>query len=462
MSPMTVGRNESSGWASELPVRRNAAVRDMSEGQVLVGGAPPRLIRLTRPLPAGAQLRLPTRLTADLLSYGIVDPALESWPQPVGAVEVVVPVYQDSQRLDRCLHQLSGLSVVVVDDASSDADTVRAVATRHGARLLRLSHNSGPAAARNAGFAATSAQFVAFVDADVTAPAAHIDRLLRHFGDPRLAVVGPRVRSAPTDGSRLDRLERAGSALDMGADSGVVRAWSPVGYLPSACIVVRRCAVEEVGRFAEHMRIGEDVDLVWRLIDHGWLVRYDADIHVHHEPRGSLREWAARRHAYGTGAATLAKRHGPKVAPAVLAPWQLMFLVGLAPARLAWSVPVTVASLAVGLMRARSRLGPGHARLAGRLTLLSSASAVKQGVALLLRHWAPATLTLGTWRPARRTMLAAVALDAVGALRAGSSPTDWVLSRFGDVAYATGVWRGAWRARSVAALTPHVNGFSPV
>ena len=51
-----------------------------------------------------------------------------------------------------------------------------------------------------------------------------------------------------------------------------------VAYVPAACLVVRRAALGE--GFDESLRVGEDVDLVWRLDAAGWLVRYDAGVVV--------------------------------------------------------------------------------------------------------------------------------------------------------------------------------------
>ena len=49
---------------------------------------------------------------------------------------------------------------------------------------------------------------------------------------------------------------------------------------PSACLLVRRASFGD--GFDETFRHGEDVDFVWRLHDHGWLVRYVADVVVTH------------------------------------------------------------------------------------------------------------------------------------------------------------------------------------
>jgi len=53
------------------------------------------------------------------------------------------------------------------------------------------------------------------------------------------------------------------------------------------------------------LRYGEDVDLVWRLHDAGWQVRYDPRTCVEHAEPERWLPWLLRRHAYGTSAAPL-------------------------------------------------------------------------------------------------------------------------------------------------------------
>jgi len=56
-----------------------------------------------------------------------------------------------------------------------------------------------------------------------------------------------------------------------------------VPFVPSACLLIRRNCFGD--GFDETLRYGEDVDLVWRLHDRGWLVRYVADVAVTHRAR---------------------------------------------------------------------------------------------------------------------------------------------------------------------------------
>ena len=128
--------------------------------------------------------------------------------------------------------------------------------------VVRRETSGGPGAARNEGVGLADTELVAFLDSDCVAPAGWIDQLAGHFDDPRVAAVAPTVRAL--DGRR--------SLLDMGNRPAEVRPGRPVGYVPSAALLVRRAALPQ-RPFDPALRYGEHVDLIWRLIDAGWRVR---------------------------------------------------------------------------------------------------------------------------------------------------------------------------------------------
>jgi hypothetical protein len=176
--------------------------RLVSRGSALLGGTPTRLVRLTpraRPLLDGRRIRIDSAAAAvladRLLELGLAEPELDSLPAPADArLTYVVPIRDRPRQLDRLLASIgAGADVVVVDDASRDPAAVAAVAARHGARVLPLAANVGPAGARNAGLAAVTTPFVVFVDSDIVLEPGTVPTLLRHFADDRVAVVAPRI-----------------------------------------------------------------------------------------------------------------------------------------------------------------------------------------------------------------------------------------------------------------------------
>ncbi|KRE22955.1 mycofactocin biosynthesis glycosyltransferase MftF [Agromyces sp. Soil535] len=455
-------------------VRLNRHTRVVDDGAVLVGGSPTRISRL-KPL---ARDRIhdgelivtdaATRALADhLLATGMADPVVHALPPgDLALATVVVPVRDRPRQLDRLLAGIGGaVPVIVVDDASIDPGAVATVAARRGAKLLALGRNLGPAGARNAGLALVSTPYVVFVDSDVVVEPAAIELMLRHFADPALAMVAPRVLGlgdgvgdAISDANWITRYEDARSSLDLGSDSSSVRPRSPVTWVSSTCLVAR---VDALGAgFDESMRVGEDVDLVWRLVEEGRRVRFEPAASVRHEHRSTLRAWLGRKFFYGTGAHPLAERHPDDIAPVVLPPWGAAVLVALAAQR-RWSIPVAALVLAATAVRIGGRAtAVRHPYpLAARLTGYGLVGAVAQGFALLLRHWWPLT-AIGCLvsRRVRRAVLVASVADTVwefARTRPRLDPVRFgIARRLDDAAYGAGVWWSAIRGRSPKALLP--------
>ena len=451
-------------------VRLNRHTRVVDGGAVLVGGSPTRISRL-KPL-ARDHLHdgelvvtdAASRALADhLLATGMADPVVTSLPPvDLALATVVIPVHDRPHQLGRLLAGLGGaLRVIVVDDASSDAASIRAVARRHGAELVALDRNVGPAGARNAGLARVTTPYVVFVDSDVVAEPAAISLMLRHFADPALAMVAPRVLGLEEGhGNWITRYEDARSSLDLGSDSSSVRPRSPVTWVSSTCLVAR---VDALGDgFDADMRVGEDVDLVWRLVDRGLRVRFEPAAIVRHEHRSTMRTWLGRKFFYGTGAAPLAERHPDDIAPVVLPPWGAAVLVALAAQR-RWSLPAAAAVLTTTVLRIgrRARAVRHPYRLAARLTGYGLVGAIAQGFALLLRHWWPLTAIgcLVSRRVRRAVVVAALADTAweYARTRPRLDPVRFgVARRLDDAAYGAGVWWSALRGRTPRSLLPDV------
>jgi mycofactocin system glycosyltransferase len=442
----------------------------LSEGAVLVGGSP--LTSLTINDPA-RRLRGPRHLTvtdptsaqiADrLLATNLALPDLTTTPaQSPRDLTVIVPVRDRPEQLDRCLVSLSGLHCIVVDDASLDPHAVANVARRHRATLIPLDHNVGPAAARNAGFSQVRTPYVAFIDSDVEVRTEALLDLLRHFADPAVVLAGPRVvgRTRRARPRWFERYESRDSSLTLGTRSGSVRPGASVAWLPSACLVGRTSSLGE--GFDARMRVGEDVDLVWRLTDAGHRVRYDADVEARHDTRSTVRRWLARKAFYGSGSAALAARHGSHVAPAVLSPaYALAAAALLAGQRVAF--PLTIAALMRGHRAVAAALpdDAGRASVAAGIAARGFGWTVRQEAALLLRHWWPATVVGASFsRRVRRAVVGALITDLVVVLREtvdlplSDLPGHLAARRLDDLAYGTGLWWGVMRSLDLGALRP--------
>lgn len=444
----------------------DSRLRRLDGGRTLLGGAPTRLLRLT---PAGAAAvdrwaagSTPTgeaerALARRLVTAGLAHPLPPAGPLPPGSVTVVIPVRDRAAQLARCLDALHpcGARTIVVDDGSRDAAAIGRAAAAAGAEVIRHAQARGPAAARNSGLDRSETPLVAFVDSDCVPEAGWLERLAAHFADPSLAAVAPRIVAAPpARQSWLARYEADRSPLDMGARPGAVGPARPVPYVPSAALLVRRAALE--GGFDDHLRVGEDVDLAWRLHDTGWTVRYDPAVIVAHEHRETLGPWLRQRFAYGTSAAALAERHPEKLPAIVLSPWSAATFALLAARR---PRAATTAAM-LGTMTVRVRLGRSlPPAVSTRLTADVLAWTTRSLSVALTRNWLPLSLAAAvTSRRARRGLALAGLLARAPELRRETQrlplPLALTLGTADDAAYAAGLWSGCIRHRCPAPLLP--------
>jgi mycofactocin system glycosyltransferase len=453
----------------------------LDEGAVVLGGSPARLFRISARAqrlvdrwrighPVGDQqgARL---LARRLVSSGAYLPRPTTSAYGPDDVTVVIPVRDRPVQLDRLLQAISGLACIVVDDASADAGTTKEIAERHGARFVALADNRGPAGARNAGLAAVHSPLVAFVDSDCVPAPGWLEPLLGHFEDSVVGAVAPRVVPAPLPGAhdgadRVHAYEAVRSSLDRGTAAGLVRRGSSIPYVPSAALLVRTAVAAGPELFDPMLRSGEDVDLVWRLADAGWDVRYVPDSVVEHDGPATLAEFLARRTFYGTSAAPLSRRHPGALAPLDVSAWSLA--VWLLAARRRPVLALVTLAVSIGLLADRLRDLTGDplgvaTRIAGDGTTRAAVPALSG----LTRAWSPALLTGLAFRRTRRAAAVALLVPALADWMQDSKrpqggpdlrPGPYLaLHVADDAAYGAGVWLGCARGRTVAPLVPRVS-----
>lgn len=422
--------------------------------ELLLGGTPARLLRLA-----------PSGVTAlDALLGGREAPGADALERRLRAacmtlrepgdgdmrgVTVVVPVRGAAKDVQTVLDGVpDGAGVVVVDDGSDPP-----VVLPPRAAVVRSERSAGPAAARNRGAAEVDTPLIAFVDADIRLPPGWLSRLAGHFVDEAVVAVAPRIRSTRPPGP-TGLLEDQLSALDMGPTAAEARPGSRLSYVPSAVLLVRSAAFRQAGGFDPAMRVGEDVDLVWRLSELG-VVRYDPEVEVRHGARTSVRAALGRRRAYGTSAALLDVRHPGALRHLQLSTWTALPWLAVLSAQ---PVPAAAGVLALLVARAPGAMPALPADVARRLALDGHAAtaegvgryAVRPGLPLV----AAAALTSVRVRRTLPLLAAAYAWSIRRDLTGG--PLQAGLRLLDDLAYTAGVWQGCLRARRWRPLVPAV------
>jgi hypothetical protein len=253
-----------------------------------------------------------------------------------------------------------------------------------------------------------------------------------------------------------DRFAHARPALDLGDRPARVQPLTLVSYVPTAALLIRT----EAADFDEELRYGEDVDLIWRLLDQGHRIRFDPRVRVGHVEPVGWKALLARRYRYGTSAAALDARHPGRVAPLVL----VTAPAAVVAAALARRPLVAAAAFAVGyadiaLALRRSGLPiKGIAKplaLGVRETFVGSGRWAAQfalplaAAALLPRdHRGRRALTLAAW-------ITAAPLREFTRKRPPVNPVEFIAGvLLDDAAYGAGVWSGSLHHRNPRALLP--------
>ena len=450
-------------------IKLSDSVRLEDFGHTLVGGAPKSIVYLkaiTERMLEERRLVVSGKRSAAfadlLINLGMAHPVADDLP-PVDPAQVtyVVPVRDRPSQLDRLLTSIGrDAIIIVVDDSSRDPSAHARVAKAHGARFISLPTNVGPGRARNAGLREVITPYVTFVDSDVVVESDIVTTLLRHFADPKVAMVLPRVLGLyeAHETNWIGRYENSRSSLDLGELPSLIHPRAVASWTPGTCLVARVAALG-VG-FAEDLRVGEDVDLGWRLGKQGWRVRYDPSVHVRHDHRTKFVAWIRRKAFYGSSSSALTTRHPYFVAPALLSPSNIGTIAALLAQR-RWSLPVTVGLWAATAARNVVKLHRSEhpVRLGASLATEELALTYIQLMGLLLRHWWPVTVVGCVFsRRLRRVVGVFAIVDAVLARHWNHVDLDLLhyglARRLDDLAFGAGAWLGALKERSLRTFLP--------
>jgi len=437
--------------------------RANTDGDTVVAGSPLKIFRFSsaaRSVLEAIEKRDEISVAATntlhrLIDAGAIHPILESIKtslQP-SDVTVVIPVHnEDVLRLNALISKLSAAhEVLLIDDGSTIP-----LADINGARVIRREVAGGPAAARNTAIDFVTSSITFFLDADTSLADDSWTKLLAHFEDSSVGVIAPRIASEPGT-TLLHRYEASESPLDLGSEPARIRKNSRVSYVPTAALMIRTDLLREHRGFDESLRYGEDVDLVWRLLEADVVCRYEPAVTVHHSPRASLLDAWKQRVSYGSAAAPLDQRHRGAATPLRINRWSAGAWGTLACGYPLIGLVIGAAST-VALERKISSQ-PDSRQLALRLAGRGNIHAGRMIAQAVTRTWWPIALLLSMCsRRARRVTCAAILLPSLMTWFAKKPKVDPVsycaLKLADDVAYGTGVWKGVIATRDLGALSP--------
>ncbi len=198
------------------------------------------------------------------------------------SVSVVLPAYNEAKVICSTIQSLLRstvpiVEIMVVDDGSTDGTADRVVEVFGEEPRVRVftKSNGGKGTALNYGISHTQADVIIALDADTIVPPDAIEKLVRHFADPRVGAVAGNAKV----GNRRTMLARW-QALEYVTTQNLERrafdVLNCITVVPGAVGAWRRDAVLRAGGFAAET-IAEDADLTFAILRMGYKVDYEEE-----------------------------------------------------------------------------------------------------------------------------------------------------------------------------------------
>lgn len=227
-------------------------------------------------------------------------------------IAFVILTWNSAACIERCLAAITqaaaSLDVLtcVIDNGSSDETPaiLRRAAEQMpelSLELIALPENCGTTISRNLGIrrVADQARYLCILDSDAFITEAALRDMMRVLeGDPSAGIVGPMLqsedgtvqnsgRAVPTLTLKLLKVLPIASLRRHGEQMEEIEkppgAVVPVGYLMSACWLMKSSLVREIGFLDEHIFYApEDVEYCLRAWTHGRRVLYDGRVAITH------------------------------------------------------------------------------------------------------------------------------------------------------------------------------------
>ncbi|HEY2823980.1 MAG TPA: glycosyltransferase [Gemmatimonadales bacterium] len=231
---------------------------------------------------------------------------------PPPLVTVIVPVFNERDRIGACLRALEAQSyprdrieTIVVDNGSTDGTPE--VAQRMGGVTVLVHPGGGSYAARNAGLTRAKGEVIAFTDADCLPDARWIEEGVRALTEgPYVGLVGGRIDVFPADADAPSFIEALDMVVELRQDEFVRRPGAP--FAATANAFTSRAVIQTVGPFRADLYSSGDVEFGTRVAAAGRAVVYAPDAMVRHPARATLRAAVRRLRRVRYGRYIVARR----------------------------------------------------------------------------------------------------------------------------------------------------------
>lgn len=256
-----------------------------------------------------------------------------SSPRIMPNLSIVLVCWNNKDYLEPCLQSLYSAEVnysfdtVVVDNGSTDGSKEMLRKQFPEIKIIQNDHNVGLARACNQGIEATRGSFILLLNNDTLVNGPSLESMIAFMEmTPDAGAVGGKLLNL--DGSFQGGYANFTSLMEEFLVTSRIgeRLWEgypthfgqaadepiQVGWISSACLLLRRAALDEVGLLDEEFFIyGDEVDLQYRLQRNGWNIYYLPDATTLHYGGRSMNRWRRRQMVYRGKMLFYQKNYGP-------------------------------------------------------------------------------------------------------------------------------------------------------
>ncbi len=233
-------------------------------------------------------------------------------------LDIILVCWNNKDYLKPCLQSLrdghleTGYRVVVVDNGSTDGSQAMLKEEFPDVEIIQNDKNVGLSRASNQGIEITQGKYVLLLNNDTLVDGSGLDTLVEYLDThPETGAVGGKLLNPDgsfqagyanfsTIGEEFLIATGIGGVLWPGYPShkDVVQA-TRVDWMSSACLLLRRAALDRIGLLDEEYFIyGDEADLQYRLKKAGWECVYLPKVTTVHFGGRSMNRWGRRKMVY--------------------------------------------------------------------------------------------------------------------------------------------------------------------
>lgn len=205
-------------------------------------------------------------------------------------VSVIVPVFNDSERIKLCLYALEKQTypkqlyeVIVVDNGSDEEHSIKDIVTQFGQAVAAYESRPGAYAARNKGISVAKGDIIAFTDADCIPTTDWIEKGVANLQSvPNCGLVAGKVTFFSKQPDKPTTVELYDSLMGIPQ-----KRFIALHYGATANVFTFRSVIDRVGNFDDTLKSSGDGEWGQRIFTAGYKQIYADDTCVAHPARST-------------------------------------------------------------------------------------------------------------------------------------------------------------------------------